>query len=120
MLEAWSLDAAAFDGELGREKVGNVLQRSTENIVERKPEISLPEDEWFVETAKSAINKLLGASGSETSDIDEDHIILDEEVVSDSDTVSSLSSMESTESFASARASMAELESPSSLSDAES
>ncbi|KAK4270708.1 hypothetical protein QN277_019484 [Acacia crassicarpa] len=81
---------------------------------------SLPEDEWFVETAKSAINKLLGASGSETSDIDEDHIILDEEVVSDSDTASSLSSMESTESFASARASMAELESPSSLSDAES
>ena len=82
---------------------------------------ALPEDEWFVETAKSAINKLLlGASGSETSDIEEDHIILDEEVVLDSDTISSLSSMESTESFASARGSMAELESPSSLSDAES
>ncbi|KAJ1397144.1 Cullin repeat-like-containing domain superfamily [Sesbania bispinosa] len=80
------------------------------------PQSALPEDEWFVETAKSAINKLLlGASGSETSDIDEDHIIVHDEVVSDSDTVSSLSSMESTESFASA--SMAELDSPSNLSD---
>lgn len=81
------------------------------------PISALPEDEWFVETAKSAINKLLlGASGSEASDIDEeDHIIVHDEVVSDSDTVSSLSTMESTESFASA--SMAELDSPSNLSD---
>lgn len=67
--------------------------------------------------AKSAINKLLlGASGSETSDIDEDHIIVhDDDDVSDTDTVSSLSTMDSTESFASA--SMAELDSPSNLSD---
>lgn len=80
------------------------------------PFSALPADEWFVETAKSAINKLLlGASGSETSDIDEDHIIIHDEVVSDSDTVSSLSTMDSTESFASA--SMAELDSPSNLSD---
>ncbi|CAK8577373.1 unnamed protein product [Lathyrus sativus] len=80
------------------------------------PQSALPADEWFVETAKSAINKLLlGASGSETSDIDEDHIIIHDEVVSDSDTVSSLSTMDSTESFASA--SMAELDSPSNLSD---
>jgi hypothetical protein len=78
---------------------------------------ALPADEWFVETAKSAINKLLlgGASESETSDIDEDHIIVHDEVGSDSDTVSSLSTMDSTESFASA--SMAELDSPSNLSD---
>lgn len=78
---------------------------------------ALPEDEWFVEMAKSAINKLLlGASGSETSDIDEDHIIVhDDDDVSDTDTVSSLSTMDSTESFASA--SMAELDSPSNLSD---
>lgn len=65
-----------------------------------------------METAKSAINKLLlGGSGSEASDIDEDHIIQhgdDEEDVL-SDTASSLSSIESTESFASA--SMGELES---------
>ncbi|XP_027345764.1 exocyst complex component EXO84C [Abrus precatorius] len=81
------------------------------------PQSALSEDEWFVETAKSAINKLLlGASGSEASDVDEDHIIVHDEVVSDSDTVSSLSSMVSTdESFASA--SMAELDSPSNLSD---
>lgn len=84
-----------------------------------EPQSALPEDEWFVETAKSAINKLLlGASGSETSDIDEDHIIVHDEVVSDSDTVSSLSTMDSTESFASA--SMAELDSPSNLSDPDS
>ncbi|XP_031269876.1 exocyst complex component EXO84C [Pistacia vera] len=74
---------------------------------------ALPEDEWFVETAKSAIHKLLsGGSGSEVSDIDdEEHIILNEDDVSDSaDTVSSVSTVESFESFASA--SMGELESP--------
>ncbi|XP_024950922.2 exocyst complex component EXO84C isoform X2 [Citrus sinensis] len=73
---------------------------------------ALPEDEWFVETAKSAINKLLlGGSGSDTSDIDEEHIILNDDVDSDSaDTASSLSTVESYESFASA--SMGELESP--------
>ncbi|KAK3430350.1 hypothetical protein EUGRSUZ_E01893 [Eucalyptus grandis] len=71
------------------------------------PQSTLPEDEWFVETAKSAINKLLGASGSDTSEMDEDHIIHD---ISDSDeTASSLSTVE-TESFASA--SMGDLESP--------
>ncbi|CAJ1939676.1 unnamed protein product [Sphenostylis stenocarpa] len=82
------------------------------------PQSALPEDEWFVETAKSAIHKfLLGASGSEASDTDEDHIIVPDEDVSDSDTVSSLSSMDSTESFASA--SMAELDSPSNLFDSD-
>ncbi|XWS18702.1 hypothetical protein CRYUN_Cryun32bG0067500 [Craigia yunnanensis] len=73
---------------------------------------ALPVDEWFVETAKSAISKLLmEASGSDTSEIDDEHIILHDDIVSDSDdTVSSLSSVESVESFASA--SMGELESP--------
>ncbi|XVF40045.1 hypothetical protein PTKIN_Ptkin01aG0080900 [Pterospermum kingtungense] len=73
---------------------------------------ALPVDEWFVETAKSAINKLLmGASGSDTSEMDDEHIILHDEIPSDSDdSASSLSSVESTESFASA--SMGELESP--------
>lgn len=80
---------------------------------------ALPEDEWFVETAKSAINKLLlGADGSDGSEIDDDHIILHNDDVSDSDdTASSLSTLESTESFASA--SMGELESPSDLTDSE-
>ncbi|KAJ7969284.1 exocyst complex component EXO84C [Quillaja saponaria] len=82
------------------------------------PQSALPEDEWFVETAKSAINKLLlGASGSETSDIDDDHIILPDDVSESDDTASSLSTVESFESFASA--SMAELDSPTNFSDPE-
>lgn len=79
----------------------------------------MPEDEWFVETAKSAINKLLlGTSGSEASEIDEDHIILHDQIVSDSeDTASSLSTVESFESFVSA--SMGELDSPVYFTDPE-
>ncbi|KAG2688090.1 hypothetical protein I3760_09G077700 [Carya illinoinensis] len=75
------------------------------------PQSALPEDEWFVEAAKSAINKLL-EPGSDTSEVDEDHIILpDDEIVTDSDeSASSLSTLESFESFASA--SMGELDSP--------
>ncbi|KAB5525308.1 hypothetical protein DKX38_023057 [Salix brachista] len=77
------------------------------------PQSALPEDEWFVETAKTAINKLLlGPSGSDTSEIDEDHSIIHDEIVSDSDETasSSLSSIESFKSFASAN--MGELDSP--------
>ncbi|PON74169.1 Cullin repeat-like-containing domain containing protein [Trema orientale] len=71
---------------------------SARSIVANK---ALPEDEWFVEAAKSAINKpLLVAEGSETSEIDEGDMILHDDVVSDSDeTVSSLSTEESFESF---------------------
>lgn len=83
---------------------------------------SAHEDEWFVETAKSAINKLL--LGTEESEIDEDNILHDEDnilhdrIVSDSDdSVSSLSSVESTDSFASA--SMGELDSPRHFDDSE-
>lgn len=78
----------------------------------KDPLSALPEDEWFVETAKTAINKLLmGASGSESEIEDEHHIDLHDEIASDSgDTASSLSTIESFESFASA--SMGELESP--------
>lgn len=70
-----------------------------------------------MDKAKSAINKLLsGADGSETSEIDEDNIILHDNMVSDSDdTLSSLSTVESFQSFASA--SMGELESPSYSTD---
>lgn len=73
-----------------------------------------------MDKAKSAINKLLsGADGSETSEIDDDNIILhDDTIVSDSDdTVSSLSTVESFQSFASA--SMGELDSPSYSTDPE-
>ncbi|KAK1441280.1 hypothetical protein QVD17_07126 [Tagetes erecta] len=84
---------------------------------------ALPEDEWFVETAKAAINKLLmgGEDVSDTSEIDEDHIILHDdedelhddedelhdEVISDSDrSPSSLSTITTSESFASAESQM--------------
>lgn len=80
----------------------------------------LPEDEWFVETAKVAINKLLMvASGSDISEIDdEEHIVLEDEVVSDSeDSPSSLSTVDTEESFASAR--MEDLDSPVDLTDPE-
>ncbi|KAK9014193.1 hypothetical protein V6N11_005360 [Hibiscus sabdariffa] len=89
-----------------------ITARAIRTFTARDIESALPVDEWFVDTAKSAINKLLmGASGSDTSEIDDEHIILHDEIVSDSDdTASSLSSVESFESFASA--SMGELESP--------
>lgn len=72
---------------------------------------ALPEDEWFVETSKSAIKKLpLRAFGSYASKINEDHIILLDEIVTDlDDSASSLSTLESFESVA--FASMGELNS---------
>lgn len=80
---------------------------------------ALPEDEWFVETAKSSISKLLlGTEGSETSELDQDHINLHGHIVmesDDDDDDSSLSTIESTESFASA--SMGELDSPRNSDD---
>ncbi|GER41001.1 exocyst complex component EXO84C, partial [Striga asiatica] len=135
------LAAVAGDVLLGREKIQKVLlARLTETVVmwlsdeqefwgvlehDSAPlrplglqqncylveSSSLPEDEWFVETAKGAINKLLMVgSGSDASEIDE-HIMMDDEIISDSDeSPSSLSSVDSEESFASAR--MEELESP--------
>ncbi|CAI0392681.1 unnamed protein product [Linum tenue] len=82
------------------------------------PQSALPEDEWFVETAKSAINKLLAGSESEVDDDDDGHIISHGNSISDSDdTASSLSSVESTESFVSA--SMGEIESAGDLTDPE-
>ncbi|XP_059625167.1 exocyst complex component EXO84C isoform X2 [Cornus florida] len=95
---------------------------------------ALPEDEWFVETAKAAINKLLlGASGSDTSEIDEEQMIIHDEDVSDIDeriiindedisdsdgSPSTLSTVDSFESFASAIMGD-EMESPMYLTDPE-
>ncbi|XP_027185869.1 exocyst complex component EXO84C-like [Coffea eugenioides] len=78
------------------------------------PQSALPEDEWFVETAKGAINRLLqGASGSDTSEIDEDHIIMHDDGISDPDaSPSSLSSMDGSGSESFASAEMGDLESP--------
>lgn len=64
---------------------------------------ALPEDEWFVDTAKTAISKLMqGTSESEISDPDE-HISIMHHDISDSDgSLSSPSISESLDSFASA------------------
>lgn len=78
---------------------------------------ALPEDEWFVDTAKSAINKLmLGTSGSETSELDE-HIILHDESSDFDETPLSPSSIESVDSFASANTGV--IESPTDLTEPE-
>ncbi|PIA37801.1 hypothetical protein AQUCO_03000377v1 [Aquilegia coerulea] len=84
------------------------------------PQSALPEDEWFVDTAKAAINKLLmGTSGSEASDIDEGHMIIHDDISDSDDTDSCPSTIESsTESFASAN--MEEVESPNYSTDPES
>ncbi|OAY71195.1 Exocyst complex component EXO84C [Ananas comosus] len=81
------------------------------------PQSALPEDEWFVDTAKSAINKLmLGTSGSETSELDE-HIILHDESSDFDETPLSPSSIESVDSFASANTGV--IESPTDLTEPE-
>ncbi|XP_058072033.1 exocyst complex component EXO84C [Magnolia sinica] len=84
------------------------------------PQSALPEDEWFVDTAKAAINKLLlRTSGSESSESDEDHMVMHDEISDSDDTISTLSSghSQSAESFASANC---ENESPVYLTDPES
>ncbi|KAK1279183.1 hypothetical protein QJS04_geneDACA017537 [Acorus gramineus] len=83
------------------------------------PQSALPEDEWFVDTAKAAINKLLlGTSGSESSEADEHIVIHDVEISGSEDTISSPSIAESVDSFASAN--MGETDSPVYLTDPES
>ncbi|KAF3325513.1 exocyst complex component EXO84C isoform X1 [Carex littledalei] len=84
------------------------------------PQSALPEDEWFVDTAKAAISKLVqGTSGSDLSDEHDEHVILhdddddEEEEESDSDeSTDSIPSLDesSCDSFASATA--GEIESP--------
>ncbi|XP_031505435.1 exocyst complex component EXO84C isoform X2 [Nymphaea colorata] len=77
------------------------------------PQSALPEDEWFIEAAKSAMNKLLMGS-FELSELDEHIHILEN---SDSDNISISSSVHSAESFASAT--MEENGSPVYFSDPE-
>ncbi|KAJ0980798.1 hypothetical protein J5N97_009053 [Dioscorea zingiberensis] len=81
------------------------------------PQSALPEDEWFLDTAKAAINKLLlGTSGSEASEADE-HIVIHDEISDSDETPSSPSTMHSEDSFASAN--MGETESPVYFTDPE-
>ncbi|KAG1347646.1 exocyst complex component EXO84C [Cocos nucifera] len=82
------------------------------------PQNALPEDEWFVDAAKSAISKLmLETSGSEESEPDE-HIAVHDEISDSDETPTSPSTVESTESFASAN--MGETDSPVYFTDTES
>ncbi|KAI3856873.1 hypothetical protein MKX03_036179 [Papaver bracteatum] len=85
------------------------------------PQSELPADEWFVNTAKTALNKLIlgTSSASEVSDIDE-HIIIHDEIISDSNDTASCSSSIASSSDSFASANMGESESPTFLSDSES
>lgn len=81
---------------------------------------ALPEDEWFVDTAKAAINKLLlGTSASESSEPEPDGHTIVHDDISDSDVTpcSPSSSNRSTDSFASAN--MEETDSPVYFTDPE-
>ncbi|KAF0905951.1 hypothetical protein E2562_008973 [Oryza meyeriana var. granulata] len=80
------------------------------------PQSSLPEDEWFLDTAKAAINKQLGTSGSE-SELEEPVAAHDEISDSEESSISSPSTIGSDESFASANND--DLESPVYFTDPE-
>ncbi|KAL2938073.1 Exocyst complex component EXO84C [Bienertia sinuspersici] len=81
------------------------------------PQSTLPEDEWFSEAAKAAINKLLlGACEPEASEPDESDFLHQHHIVSDSDdSISCCSTVDSFHSFVSAE--MEQLDSPSHFTD---
>jgi hypothetical protein len=112
----FTVEIARFAGYPSRQVqtlASAIIARAIRTFSGRGVVSTLPEAEWFVDTAKAAINKLLtGASGSDmSSEIDEDHIHIHDDILTDSDdSPSTLSSVDSFESFASAVA--GELESP--------
>ncbi|XP_016460553.1 exocyst complex component EXO84C [Nicotiana tabacum] len=121
----FTVEIARFAGYPSRQVhqiASDIIARAVRTFSARgiDPQSALPEDEWFTETAKGAINKLLlGGSGSDTSEIDDEHLIMHDGGMSDSDgSPSSLSSVDSSESFASAQ--MGDLDSPVYFSDPES
>ncbi|GJN11331.1 hypothetical protein PR202_ga29513 [Eleusine coracana subsp. coracana] len=80
------------------------------------PQSALPEDEWFLDTAKAAIHKLmLGNSGSESEP--DEHIALHDEISDSEESISTPSTTGSEESFASANND--DLESPVYFTDPE-
>ncbi|KAK3125405.1 hypothetical protein QOZ80_7BG0604460 [Eleusine coracana subsp. coracana] len=80
------------------------------------PQSALPEDEWFLDTAKAAIHKLmLGNSGSESEP--DEHAALHDEISDSEESISSPSMTGSEESFASANND--DLESPVYFTDPE-
>ncbi|CAM8934285.1 hypothetical protein QQ045_013910 [Rhodiola kirilowii] len=106
----FTVEIARFAGYPSRtvhQLVSAIIARAIASFSARgiDPQSALPEDEWFVQTAKKSINKLLIIpSESESSDIDEDHIFIHNEILSESDdsSLSSLSTLSVTESFYSA------------------
>lgn len=84
------------------------------------PQSALPEDEWFLETAKGAIHKLmLGTSGSESEPEPEPeaHVALHDEISDSDESIATPSTSGSEDSFASANND--DLESPVYFTDPE-
>ncbi|XP_074285512.1 exocyst complex component EXO84C isoform X1 [Silene latifolia] len=106
----FTVEIARFAGYPSRhvlQLASGIIARAVKTFSARgiDPQSTLPEDEWFSETARTSINKLLlGVSGSEVSEAEEEHIFLhDDHIVSDSDdSISSCSSVDSFHSFVSA------------------
>ncbi|KAL9261644.1 Exocyst complex component EXO84C-like protein [Drosera capensis] len=84
------------------------------------PQSILPPHEWLVETAKAAMRELMTChSGSEALETDDEHLVLDDDSVSDSgDTLSCPSTVDSFHSFVSAE--MGDETSPVYLTDSDS
>ncbi|XP_021776470.1 exocyst complex component EXO84C-like [Chenopodium quinoa] len=123
----FTVEIARFAGYSSRhvlQLASGIIARAVKTFSARgiDPQSTLPEDEWFSEAAKAAINKLLlGASGSEASEPDEEqeHDFLHQQhIVSDSeDSISCTSTVDSFHSFASAET--GDLDSPSHIIDHE-
>uniref|UniRef100_A0A7C8YXS6 Exocyst component Exo84 C-terminal domain-containing protein n=1 Tax=Opuntia streptacantha TaxID=393608 RepID=A0A7C8YXS6_OPUST len=129
----FTVEIARFAGYSSRhvlQLASEIITRAVKTFSARgiDPQSTLPEDEWFSETAKAAINKLLlGGSGSEASEPEEpvyvhhhlasaireeDPVYARHDLGSDSeDTISCPSTVDSFHSFVSAE--MEDLESPS-------
>lgn len=139
----FTVEIARFAGYSSRQVLqlaSEIITRAVKTFSARgiDPQSTLPEDEWFSETAKAAINKLLlGASGSEASEPEEEPVYarhhhmasavpVEEEpdyehhhLSSDSDdSISCPSTVDSFHSFVSAE--MGDLESPPDFTDHES
>lgn len=115
----FTVEIGRFAGYSSRQVLqtaSGIIERAVKAFSARgiDPQSTLPEDEWFSEAAKAAINKLLlGASGSEPDeepDFHQQHIVSDSE-----DSISCPSTVDSFHSFASAE--MGDLDSPSHFID---
>ncbi|GMH27738.1 hypothetical protein Nepgr_029581 [Nepenthes gracilis] len=102
----FTVEIARFAGHSSRnvlQIVSAITARAIKTFAAKgvDPLSALHEDEWFAKAAKAAINELLmRPSGSEVSESDEEHLMLDHDIASDSDdTLSCPSTVESFHSF---------------------